>query len=285
MDAYSLMAWLQLAQCQYHLGLTYDALQSAEYAEAIQPNLPEVYLSKGNCLFALGDNEGAMEAFNHYLTLVPYDVQGEVLLASVLFAMEDYPNAEEHIQEAIYTLEQERDDLDGSVPEVVRMEIYRQAAYIAAAQGKEGDAMFYADRLEMCGIAEYKVLLLRGGIKLEQHDMQVAYDYFNQALTKTDNDPQTYIKIGCMFVDASAYEVGYQVLSETKRILAECGVEMDSGFERLAYAAMKTNHREEYLEALAKAIETNPTDTMTIFSTHFPKELPMKEWVEWERKQ
>ena len=86
-----------------------------------------------------------------------------------------------------------------------------------------------------------------------------------------------------MFVDASAYEVGYQVLSETKRILTECGVEMDSGFERLAYAAMKTNHREEYLEALAKAIETNPTDTMTIFSTLFPKELPMKEWVEWEK--
>ena len=284
-DAYSLMAWLQLAQCQYHLGLTYEALQSAEYAEAIQPNLPEVYLSKGNCLFALGDNEGAMEAFKYYLTLVPYDVQGEVLLASVLFAMEDYPNAEEHIKEAIYALEQERDDLDGSVPEVVRMEIYRQAAYIAAAQGKEGDAMFYADRLEMCGIAEYKVLLLRGGIKLEQHDMQGAYDYFNQALAKTDNDPQTYIKIGCMFVDASAYEVGYQVLSETKKILAECGVDMDSGFERLAYAAMKTNHREEYLEALAKAIETNPTDTMTIFSTHFPKELPMKEWVEWERNR
>ena len=87
-----------------------------------------------------------------------------------------------------------------------------------------------------------------------------------------------------MIVDASAYEVGYQVLSETKRILSECGVDMDSGFERLAYAALKTNHREEYLEALVKAIETNPTDTMTIFSTHFPKDLPMKEWVEWERK-
>ena len=283
-DAYSLMAWLQLAQCQYHLGLTYDALQSAEYAEAIQPKLPEVYLSKGNCLFALGDNEGAKEAFENYLKLVPYDVQGEVLLASVLFAMEDYENAEAHIQEAIYSLEDDHNDLDGAVPEVVRMEIYRQAAYIAAAQGKEGDAMFYADRLEMCGIAEYKVLLLRGGIKLEQHDMQGAYEYFNQALKKTDNDPQTYIKIGCMFVDASAFEVGYQVLSETKRILTECGVEMDSGFERLAYAAMKTNHREEYLEALTKAIETNPTDTMTIFSTLFPKELPMKEWVEWERK-
>ena len=282
-DAYSLIAWLQLAQCQYHVGLTHDALQSAEYAEAIQPNLPEVYLSKGNCLFALGDNEGSREAFEHYLKLVPYDVQGEVLLASVLFAMEDYANAESHIQEAIFSLEQEHDDLDGSVPEVVRMEIYRQAAYIAAAQGKDGDAMFYADRLEMCGVAEYKVLLLRGGIKLEQHDMQGAYDYFNQALTKTDNDPQTYIKIGCMFVDASAYEVGYQVLSETKRILSECGVEMDSGFERLAYASLKTDHREEYLEALAKAIETNPTDTMTIFSTHFPKDLPMKEWVEWEK--
>ena len=283
-DAYSLMAWLQLAQCQYHLGLTCDALQSTEYAEAIQPKLPEVYLSKGNCLFALGDNEGARDAFQQYLTLVPYDVQGEVLLASVLFAMEDYENAEAHIQEAIFSLEDEHNDLDGTVPEVVRMEIYRQAAYIAAAQGKEGDAMFYADRLEMCGIAEYKVLLLRGGIKLEQHDLQGAYDYFNQALTKTDNDPQTYIKIGCMFVDASAYEVGYQVLSETRRILSECGVEMDSGFERLAYAALKTDHRDMYLEALAKAIETNPTDTMTIFSTHFPKDLPMKEWVEWERK-
>lgn len=285
LDAYSLMGWLQLAQCQYHLGLTHEALQSAQYAEAIQPNLPEVLLTKGNCLFSLGDNEGAKEAFKGFLSLSPYDVQGEVLLASVLFAMEEYSEAEEHINEAIFGIESEHDDLDGSVPEVVRMEVYRQAAYIAAAQGKESDAMFYADRLEMCGISEYKVLLLRGGIMLEQHDMQGAYDYFTQALKKTDNDPQTYIKIGCMFVDANAYEVGYQVLSQTSSILAECGVEMNSGWERLAYAAQQTDHRPEFLKALAKAIETNPVDTMTIFSTYFPKELPMSQWVEWEKNK
>lgn len=283
-DAYSLMGWLQLAQCQYHLGLTHEALQSAQYAEAIQPNVPEVFLAKGNCLFSLGDNEGAKEALKGYLTLIPYDVQGEVLLASVLFAMEEYEEAEDHISEAVFALENEHDDLDGSVPEVVRMEVYRQAAYIAAAQGKESDAMFYADRLETCGVSEYKVLLLRGGIKLEMHDMQGAYDYFTQALQKTDNDPQTYIKIGCMFVDANAYEVGYQVLSQTSGILAECGVEMNSGWERLAYAAQQTDHRPEFLKALAKAIETNPVDTMTIFSTHFPKDLPMRDWVDWEEK-
>ena len=34
-DAYSLMAWLQLAQCQYHLGLTYDAAIVVANAESV----------------------------------------------------------------------------------------------------------------------------------------------------------------------------------------------------------------------------------------------------------
>lgn len=281
-DAYSLMAWLQLSQCQYHVGKVAEALQSAIYADAIQPNLPEAYLAMGNCYFALGDNDASEKAFKRYLELVPYEIQGEVLIASVLFAMERYEEAEEHINEAIFGLESEHDDLDGSVPEIVRIDVYRQAAYIAAAQKKEKDAMFYADRLEMCGISESKVLLLRGGIMLEMQDLKAAYEYFVQALQKTDNDPQTYIKIGCMYVDASVYEIGYQLLSNVSTILADCGAEMKSGWERLAYAAQQTGHHPEFLKALSKAIETNPVDTMTIFSTHFPKDLPMSQWVKWE---
>lgn len=280
LDAYSVRAWLQLAQCQFHQGLCQEALHGVEYAEAIDPNLPDVYLAKGNCNFSLGNNETALECFQKFLSMCPGDVQGELLTASILFAMERYEEGYQHIVVAIESMENS-DFLD--YPEYMRVEVYRQASFLCSAMGRIDQALSYADKLMLCGVSEEKSTLIKAGIYLESQKPKEAFDMFNKALQQGNHEPEMYISIGCMLVDASLMDTGYKMLSDTLRILEDSGADTNFGYERLAYAALVIGKYDEFLKALEKSIVKNPSDTVTIFSSLFPKDLPISEYLEYAR--
>lgn len=86
-DAYNVFAWIQLCDVQYQQQKLEEALQSAEYAQAISPDLPEAILSRGNCLAGLERYEEAEKCFEEYCKACPNDVTGALLLDSVRYKM------------------------------------------------------------------------------------------------------------------------------------------------------------------------------------------------------
>lgn len=281
-DSFSPELWLHLSKCQYHLGQIQEALQSAEYAEAIASDMAEVYLAEGCCHVVLSHFLKAVECFEKYCDLTPLKIQGFVTIAGVLSSMGNFESASSYILKAVELFG--KGDTDEVLSDAAKCELYRQAASVSSLQHNEPQAMYYIDRLEMYTDDPVEGLLMRGGIKLRSDDTKGAMAYFTEALEKTHHDPDTYIKIGCMWVDEGLCSVGYTILSEVSRTLDESGGGMPWGWERLAFAALETNHYDEFLETLAKAIEYSPVETVAMFVGRFPEEIPLNEWVEWARK-
>ena len=280
LDAYSLRAWLQLSQCQFHTGQSQEAIQSAEYAIAIAPDVPEAYIVKGNSLFSLGDNEGALECFKKLLELCPNDIQGELLISSVLFTMERYEEGYEHIVTAISLME----DADfNDIPEIAQSEIYKQAAYLCTAMGKKDEALQYADKISLSGLNEEKSKLLKAGIYLENRQTAPAFEILSEVLKDSNHDPKMYITIGCMLVDSGLMETGYEMLTQTYNILDKNDIDCNFGYERLAYAALVIGKYDDFLSALEKSISFNPTETVSIFSSLFPENMPISEYLEYAK--
>lgn len=279
-NAFSADAWLQLAQCQYQLGLCQDALQSAEYAIAIDSKLPDSYLAAGNALFAIGRSSEAIEHFEKFLDLAPGDAQGELLLAAVLFTEEQYDEARTHIENAIDGIREMSED---DVPLVVFQEIYRQAAFICSAQGDLHHALYYLDQLVFYGITESSLQLLRAAILLEAQRPKEAFEIFNRILSDGKSNADVYIQIGSMLVDSNMFNMGYKLLSVTISSLKEAGVECRTGYDRLAYSALMEGHYDEFIAALEESIIYLPTETVTIFSPYFPKDMPISEYLNYAK--
>lgn len=279
-DAFSYGAWLMLAQCQYQVGQCHDALSSAEYCIAINPDLPDGYLAAGNALFALGRSKDAIEHFNKFLDIAPGDAQGELLLSTVLFAEERYDDARAHIEVAIDGISNLTED---DIPAIVFHEVYREAAFICSAQGDIPQAMIYLDRLLFYGMTEVSVQLLRAAILLEAQRTKEAFAIFNEILSSSDHNPEIYVQIGMMMVDAGQFEIGHTMLSTTLKVVSDAGMACEVGYDRLAYASLMLGHYDEFLDALDKSITFSPSETVTIFSPFFPEDMPITEYLEYAR--
>lgn len=280
-DSFCAGAWLMLAQCQYHIGLCHEAMSSAEYCIAINPDLPDGYLAAGNASFALGRSNDALSYFTKFLDLAPGDAQGELLIATVLFAEERYDDARAHIEVAVDGINNLTDE---DIPAIVFHEIYKEAAFICSAQGDIKQSLIYLDRLLFHGMSEDAVLLLRAAILLEAKQTREAFNIFNDILTSSGHDPEIYIQIGMMVIDASFYDLGYSMLSTTIKVLTESGMACEVGYDRLAYACLMLDKYDEFLEALEKSIKFSPSETVTIFSPYFPEDTPITEYIEYARK-
>lgn len=284
-DAYSVMAWMQMAQCQYSVGNCAEALSSAQYAQALNPNIPEVYLSQGNCYSVMGNMEKAQQMFERFLELEPSDVQGELLLSTVFSSMGKFEKASEHINVALKGVEENDVDESHRIPDFLSKEVYRQAANISASLGSVDEALVYADKMLLYDVSGIDHQLLRASILIQSGKLKEALDLFNQILKDSSHDPYAYIMVGNLLVDGGMYETGYNMLSQTLKILEESATEnITHGYDRLAYAALATDHYDEYLSALEICVSRQPVETVTMFGHLFPNEVPVEKYVEYARK-
>ena len=280
-NSFSSNAWISLAQCQYQTGQCQEALQSAEYAIAINPDMPDGYLAAGNAYFAMGRGQDSIDMFEKFLDLLPGDAQGELLLSCVYFSEGKNEEAKVHIDNAINAI---RDLTEDDVPVFVFHEIYRQAAFVYGSLGEMAQANTYVDYLLFYGMEETTVKMLRAAVYLEGKHQNDAFTLFSELLDEHKNDPKVYIKIGMMLVDSNYFALGYKVLGSTLVILEESGMPSPNGWDRLAYAALMENQYDDFLEALEKSIEYLPTETVTIFSPYFPDDMPIEQYLAYAKE-
>ena len=279
-DAYSARAWLQLSHCQYCHGECNEALQSIEYAETIDPCIPETYIAKGNCLLSLGDHEAALAAYKSVRNNPYAELHARVLISTVYFSLEEYDKAYQQITTAVKDLE------TGDYPFTnceAHCEIYRHASFICSAAGKSEEALNYAEHLPLLGITDERYLFVKARIYLEAKEFNKGFEIISGILESNDHDSMIYVQMGCMLVDAGITEYGYKILDTALGNMEKEGAAIEYGYEHLAFAALLSGKYDEFLKALEKSISRNPTDTYCIFSLLFPKYMPLSEYLEYAK--
>lgn len=276
-DAFNATAWLMMSDAQFHNSHFLDALQSAEYAEAIAPGSPDAYIAKGNCMFALNRLDEAIQCFERYLEIYPGDPIGELLLASVLYTQNNIQEAYKHI--SILT-----EKID-SLPQLQAIEALRTSASVASKSGDTELALQCCDRLEGYGTEQQiEADIIRGAVYTQANDIQNAVMYFSKAAKVSGYDVNVFERIGVTYYQAGLMSVAYNMLKEAITPY-ETGEDPHCPEQALAYLTAvchELGKRKEYIHYLAMAVDIAPLDISSAVGVLFPPGTEPKDYLKIE---
>lgn len=276
-DPFNVNAWLMMSDTQFRSVRFLDALQSAEYAIAIDPLASDAYLSKGNCLYALNRMKEAEAALRKYKELEPDDVVGDLLLATTLFCSRRTEEAYRYARIVV--------DNIGSLPLLQRLDALHTCATIGAKNADMGFAEKCCDMLSDLGMPEEEIDMVRGSMYLEATDVQLAVTYFGKAVRESNFDINIIVRIGVICYDAGAYPYSYRLLKDavesTKADDYTSAPPPSIAF--LAAVCRKLGKKEEYLYYLPYAVRLMPFDTSGVLSENFPEGTLPKDYEEIEK--
>lgn len=279
LDAFRYDAWLMIGDVQFQQSRYCDALQSAEYAIAISPNQPEAHHIRGNCLYAVGDFEGAQNCFERMLSICPGDPVAELLLLSTLFCRkmvgEAYKVADRllrHVDEM--SLQQKAETL-------------RLCASVFAKADDVDKAMECCDMLEDCGAPQVDVQLARGAVCLGVMRLSDALGYFSNAMETAEYTTDILARIGGLLYDSGSVHLAYMLL-KTLLEQFEDGDYVSAPAQALAYmagASRVCGTRQEYLRYLECSVKLSPLDTACVLCDYFPKGTEPSQYLEIEKNR
>ena len=262
--------WNHLAATQLLENKFIESISSSGYSLAINPNDAEALLNKGNGLFALGQNEEALKCFEKFAALCPKEVNGEMMKGMVLAEMKKNDEALFHLYKA-ESLCQKNDHF--------RLQIYEQIAYILSKQDKLDEALAYVDKCEDLPLNEpFELSLLRGHLYLEHQETGKAAKIFHEALVKSKNTPEMYLKIAVSFLDNGYADSAYEILKNMSGVTTRTQLPV---YPYLAVCCLELGYQQEYEEAVKKAVCYTPAEAKLVLGPYFPDEMEPEDYYHY----
>lgn len=260
-DAYCIDYWNKLATVQGLQDHVSEAINSADFALAINPDDEDALYNKATGQQRLGNLEESLKTFKHLLDKHPDSAQGLISTTSLLISLNMTDEALKLIDN-ILTSDVIEDDDD-------KVEVYKMKAMCYSMRGQVASAMKALDKAEQVpGADTVDLNILRGFIKLKEGDTKTADQFMVQAVEESDDDPEVLYKIAVSYYDngnhAKAYELVHKMLDTAKE-------PTDYGYAYLAKEALEAHDNEAYLSNLKKACEVNPIEVRAIFEDKLPE--------------
>lgn len=139
-NPYSTQYWNSLASSQFLCNNIEEAIQSCEFALAINPENATALLNKANGLYNLGNYKEALKYYTRYCEQCPNDENGETLIGFCNMLLEDYLNAIKHFQIA------ERLSAQNSP---MLTDIYKDWAFALCRLGRIDESMTVLDKAKI----------------------------------------------------------------------------------------------------------------------------------------
>lgn len=210
-DPYSTEYWNLLAASNLFGENFSDAITASDYALAIDPLNGDAILNKANGMLGLENADQATSLFKRYTQLEPHADTGYLMVGLTLLGQDRYQEAKTWLEKALKV------NTSSKRPQWQnRTEILFQLAFIEnylchyakAHEYLDGLADVYKDKfssdLNEMGQKLADVDCAQGHICLEEEDLEKAADWFEQAVSDSNNSPKIFIRIA-----VSAFEFGY----------------------------------------------------------------------------
>ncbi len=272
-EPYSTFYWEQLTTAQFLSGKYQEALQSSEFALAIDPTCEDALLTKANCEIALGHFDEAMKLYQKYLQIHPHDGYVESLLAN-LYLKKDAP------QEALIHYDKALEFAKNN-PHLFT-DIVRRKALLLTTIGQSKEALRIISKcIKQCiqdGETDCDMSSLyvaEGYILMNLGRDEKAMDEFKKAIDSSTDTDDTYFQIGISYYDNGAYPLAYDML---KHITVD-GQNEDSteGWGYYAACCARLGYYEEFIQVLKKGCEVNPDEVSFLFAEILPPDIKQKD--------
>ena len=269
-EYWNLMTAVDLLAENYH-----DAVTSSAYALAIDPDNRDAILNKGNGVLGLGNSDEATRLFKRYAELEPEHETGYFMVAMTLLGQEHLKEAKEWFEKALKV-----NRASQKKNWVNRAEILFQLAYIENSFSHYAKAHAFldelaeeykdnlADNLDELGMKLAEVDCAQGHVYLEEFNYDKAVDWFEQAVSDSDGDPEVFIRIAVSAFECFQLHYAYDILHQ---VIYQNGIEDEKGLRYLSYCCKLLEKKDEETWALNKLSKLSKPDDNSDENIEKPK--------------
>lgn len=267
-NPYSTQYWNSLASSQFLCNNIEDAIQSCEFALAINPENATALLNKANGLYNLGNYKEALKYYIRYNTQCPKDENGETLIGFCNMLLEDYTNAIKHFQIAEKLLPPNSPMLT---------DIYKDWAFALCRLNRIDESMAILDKISNATCDKNELLVYRGSLLLGSGRFFESKKYFLAAIKESNYSPTIVMKIAIVIYESGNIEVAYKMF----QMLYKRHPEYNDGYAYYAACCYSLKKEEEFLENLKKAIANSPEDVKIALGKLFPENIDVKDYYQY----
>jgi tetratricopeptide (TPR) repeat protein len=265
--------WNALASAQFMNEDYSEAIQSSEYAIAIDPDDPESLLAKANGLYRLNNYEEAQKFYQRYQELVPYDEFALLYEGTCLINMQKSEQAIDVLQKA---LELAPDDSP------YLYDIYQELAFAYAENHEVDKALEVLDKTDTLDCDHVQLSLIRGHILLGANRMDEAKKFFHQAVEISETPKQTLLRVIVSFYDNRYLEGAYTLFKKFFAHYDQQGNGQNTeGYAYMALCCYDMQNYKEFLNYLQKACKVNPKECRVALSHMFPEEIKSEDYYQY----
>jgi len=272
-NPFCLRYWNALASSQFMLGQYKDALESSEYAIAIDASSADALLWKANALYHLGNYEEARDFFHRYSQLTGNDPLGLLNEASCLIA-------QDRIEEATQMLEKlsVRKDIE---PDILS-DVHQQLAYCYGEQQQYDQAIAVLELSESPQQSNPQITVQKGDMMLAAGKLEEAEATFHQAINESDDPMKTLLQVIVSLYDNCYLTMAHRMMGKFFSLQGDNG---HDGYGYMALFCHDLGKREDYLKYLKLAVAHNLKEAEQALKHLFPKDLEPALYYTYETQQ
>lgn len=253
--------WNGLAASQFMDEDYSNAIQSSEYAIAIDPNDPEALITKANSLLNIENYEESAKFYQRYLDIYPDDELALTNLAKALIHLDRNEEAVEKLENAISVAPEDSPVLG---------EIYQELALTYSENGNLKRAIDCLDKTKDIDCDHAEIEVLKGHIYLSAGMRKDAQKHFQKAIEESDSVKQTILHVIVSFYDNKYTEIAHKLFVN---YFEDADESLKDGYAYMALCCYDMKHDKEFLYYLEEACKRNPRECKIVLSHLFPEDL------------
>ena len=268
-DPFQKRYWNALASTQFMNEDYSHAIESSEYAIAIDPDDPEGLISKANGLYRMGNYEQALEYYRRYLQQEPDDEFAILHESTCLINTGETDEAISRLEEATQI----------AVPDSPYLaDIYQELAFAYSEKEQPDEALHYLNLTDDLDCDHVQVLVIKGHIMLAAGRLEEAEDYFRDAVIYSDDATQTLLRVIVSLYDNHYLEASYKML---KKFFAIAPKDNTEGYAYMALCCHDLKRPKEFKKYLKTACRINPQECRTVLAHLFPKDIEPENYYDY----
>lgn len=267
-NPYSTQYWNSLASSQFLCNNIEEAIQSCEFALAINPENATALLNKANGLYNLGNYKEALKYYTKYCEQCPNDENGETLIGFCNMLLEDYTNAIKHFQIA------ERLSAPNSP---MLADIYKDWAFALCRLGRIDESMDILDKTQNIGCDHNELLIYKGSLLIGSGRFYESKKYFLKAIKDSNCSPNIVMKAAIVIYESGNINVAYKMFEMLFRRYPN----WTKGYTYYAASCYFLKKEDEFLINLKKAIKYSPEESKIVLGKLFPENIDANFYYEY----
>lgn len=275
-NPFSKRYWNALASTQFMCEDYQAAIQSSEYALAIDPQDPEGLIAKANGLFRLENFEDAATYYQRYEEIINDDEFALLHHGTSLINLG-------HIDEGIAKLQQAADIVCSDAftydhPSPFAADIFEELAFALLEAGRVDEALASLNKTDKLNCDHVQMTIVKGHVLLANEQYAEAENMYQKAILDSQSPEQTFLRVAVSIYDNRYVETAYKML---KTYFTLVSPENNEGYAYMALCCYDLKHHDEYLHYLMEASQRNPWECRMVLGHLFPEDVAPENYFEY----